>query len=247
MLNDRRVMVTGASGGIGRAIAQACAREGAVVGIGYHRGARAAEELLRETEGLGGRAHLLPGDVTVAADVARMTADFIAKEGRIDAWVHAAGVCRTGLLATLEDEPIQAQIDVNLLGPILCARAALSPMLRQRAGVLLFVGSVAAARPSRGQAVYAATKGALESFAKAIAVEYAKKGIRAICLVPGAVDTPMLRGTLALAEDEVTARIPLRRIASPQEVAQTAVFLLSDRAAYMTGCVVTVDGGYSVG
>lgn len=247
MLADRRVVVTGASGGIGRAIALACAREGAIVGIGHHRSTEAAAALLAEIEALGRRAHLLRFDVTDAAAVNAAAAAYAAQEGRIDAWVGSAGVCLPGLLATEDDARIRAQLDTNLLGPIFSARAALPFMLKQRGGVLLFIGSVAAARPARGQTVYAATKGAVESLTRALAVEYAKKGIRALCLVPGAVDTGMLRGTLALAEEEVGARIPLRRVAKPEEVAETAVFLLSDRARYMTGSTVAVDGGYLVG
>jgi 3-oxoacyl-[acyl-carrier protein] reductase len=247
MLADRRVVITGAASGIGRAIALACAREGAVVGIGHHRSADAAAALLAEIEALGRRGHLLRFDVTDPSAVNAAAAVFAGLEGRIDAWVSCAGVCFPGLLATEDDARIRAQIDVNLLGPILAARAALPFMLRQKAGVLLHIGSVAASRPARGQAVYAATKGAVEALTRALAVEYAKKGIRALCLVPGAVDTDMLRGTLALAEEQVTARIPLRRVAVPEEVAETAVFLLSDRARYMTGSTVTVDGGYLVG
>jgi 3-oxoacyl-[acyl-carrier protein] reductase len=247
MLADRRVVITGASGGLGRAIALACAREGAVVGIGHHRSTEAAAALLAEIEALGRRAHLLCFDVTDAAAVTAAAASFAGLEGRIDAWVSAAGLCLPGLLVTEDDARIRAQIDVNLLGPVFAARAALPFMLKQRGGVLLHVGSVAAARPARGQAVYAATKGAVEALTRALAVEYAKKGVRALCLVPGAVDTAMLRGTLALAEEEVTARIPLRRVATPEEVAEAAVFLLSDRARYMTGSTVPVDGGYMVG
>jgi 3-oxoacyl-[acyl-carrier protein] reductase len=247
MLADRRVVITGASGGIGRAIALACAREGAVVGIGHHRSTERATALLAEIEALGRRAHLLPFDVTDASAVNAAAAAFAEREGRIDAWVSSAGVCLPGLLVTEDDSRIRTQIDVNLLGPVFAARAALPFMLRQRAGVLLHVGSVASARPARGQAVYAATKGAVEALTRALAVEYAKKGIRALCLVPGAVDTGMLAGTLALAEEEVTARIPLRRVATPEEVAEAAVFLLSDRARYMTGVSVPVDGGYLVG
>jgi 3-oxoacyl-[acyl-carrier protein] reductase len=246
LLADRRVVVTGAGRGIGRAIALACARQGATVGIGYYRSIEPAAALQAEIEASGFPAHLLAMDVTDAAAVNGAAEVFAKSAGGIDAWVSSAGVCLPGLLATENDARIRAQIDVNLLGPIHGARAALPFMLRQRSGVLLHVGSVAAARPSRGQAVYAATKGAVESLTRALAVEYARKGIRSLCLSPGAVDTDMLRGALSLDDDEVHARVPLRRVATPEEVASVAVFLLSDGARYMTGSIHAVDGGYLV-
>jgi 3-oxoacyl-[acyl-carrier protein] reductase len=120
-------------------------------------------------------------------------------------------------------------------------------MMRRRSGVVLNISSVAATRPSRGQSVYAAAKGGLEAFTRAIAVEYARKGIRALCLRPGAVDTAMLAGTLSLAQDEVLSRIPQGRVARPDEVAAYAAFLLSDAARYVTGTCASIDGGYEVG
>jgi NAD(P)-dependent dehydrogenase (short-subunit alcohol dehydrogenase family) len=246
LLADRRIVVTGASGGIGRAIALACAREGAALGLGHLRGAESARALQAEIEALGRKAQLLPFDVTDSKAVVAAAEAFATEQGGIDAWVSSAGVCHPGLLLTEQDDRIRAQIDVNLLGPVFAARAALPFMIRQRGGVLLHIGSVAAVRPARGQAVYAATKGAIESLTKALAVEYARKGVRALCLVPGAVETGMLQGTMALAAEEVTARIPLRRVATPAEIAETAVFLLSDKARYMTGASVAVDGGYLI-
>ena len=119
--------------------------------------------------------------------------------------------------------------------------------MRQRSGAILNVSSVAAARPSKGQSVYAATKGALEALTRAVAVEYGRKGIRCHCLRPGPVDTDMFAATKALAGEEVLARIPLQRFVTPEEVAAFAVFLLSDRASAVTGAVVTIDGGYAAG
>ena len=125
-------------------------------------------------------------------------------------------------------------------------RTLLPVMMRARTGVLLNVSSVAAARPTRGQSVYAATKGAVESLTRALALEYAAKGVRVLCLRPGPVDTDMLAGTRAIAGAELLARIPLGRVATPAEVAEHAAFLLSDRAAFATGTVHVVDGGYGL-
>jgi 3-oxoacyl-[acyl-carrier protein] reductase len=119
-------------------------------------------------------------------------------------------------------------------------------MLRQRSGVVLFIGSVAAARPARGQSAYAAAKGGIEALTRALAVEYARKGIRVLCLRPGAIDTDLLAVTIQLAEEELLERVPQKRVATAAEIAEHAVFLLSDKAAYATGSVVTVDGGYVI-
>jgi 3-oxoacyl-[acyl-carrier protein] reductase len=145
---------------------------------------------------------------------------------------------------TATPERIREQLDVNLLGPILCVQAALGVFLEQRSGVILNISSVAAIRPARGQAVYAASKGGLESLTRALAVEYARKGIRVHGIRPGPVDTRMMESTAALAEAEVISRIPLGRLGRPEEIADLAVFLLSDRATFVTGSIHTIDGGY---
>jgi len=218
---------------------------GATVGLGYFTRAVAAKELAVEIEGAGGQAMPLGFDVCDETQVAAGLERFLKAFDGLDAWVHAAGFATSGLLATATTESVRRQLEGNLLGPILCARAALTPMMRAKAGVLLFVSSVAAQRPVRGQAVYAASKGGLEAFARALSVEYAKKGVRALCLRPGAVDTPMLDSTRTLCgEDELLSRIPQMRVATAEEVAEYAAFLVSDRAAYITGTEATIDGGY---
>jgi len=244
LLEGKRIVVTGASRGIGRAIALACAREGALVGVNYRASEDAARAVAAE---MGDRAILLRFDVRDPAAIATAVAAFRERAGRIDGWVNNAGVHHADLLAAAADDRIREQVEVNLLGAIHCARAVLPTMMEQRAGVIVNLGSVSAARPVRGQAVYAATKGAIESLTRALAVEYGRKGIRAHCLRPGPVETEMMAGTMALAADEVLARLPLRRLGRPEEVAEMAVFLLSDRAAFATGGTHTIDGGYLQG
>jgi 3-oxoacyl-[acyl-carrier protein] reductase len=244
MLAGKRVVVTGANGGLGLAIAQACLEAGATVGLNVHRDDKRARGLVDHHPA---RAVLLPFDVRDAEAVARGVAEFRAFAGGIDGWVSNAAVNRADLLLTASEARIREQLDVNLLGPILCARAVLPAMLEQRAGVIVNVGSAAAARPHRGQAVYAATKGALEAFTRALAAEYGRKGIRAHCLRPGPIDTPMLAATRTLAEGEILARVPLGRLGRPDEVAALAVYLLSEASALASGSVQTVDGGYAVG
>jgi 3-oxoacyl-[acyl-carrier protein] reductase len=243
-LEGKRVLVTGAGRGIGRAIALACAREGARVGINFHRSESEARALREE---IAGDAILLPFDVSDSEAARQAIESFVNEKGGIDALVNNAAVNLPSLLISSTDEEIGAMIHTNLIGPINCTRAVLPVMLRQRAGVILNVSSVAAARPVRGQAVYAATKGGLEAFTRAVAVEYGRKGIRCHCIRPGAVNTDMFASTKELAEEEVLGRIPVRRFARAEEIAQFATFLLSDGASYVTGSVHTIDGGFVTG
>lgn len=246
-LAGKAVAITGASRGIGSAIAIAAAREGARVGVGWRSSRERADEVCRAIEAAGGVARPFAIDVASPGDVARAVASIDDALGGLDGWVSNAAEHAAGPLVTADPARLERLVLANVLGPILCAREALARMLPRRRGVLVNVGSVAASRPSRGQAAYAATKGSVEALTRAIAVEYGRKGLRAVCVRPGAVDTDMLAATRAMAEDELVARVPMRRVASPDEIARAVVFALSDDAAYVNGAVVDVDGGYAAG
>jgi 3-oxoacyl-[acyl-carrier protein] reductase len=241
-----RVAVTGASRGIGRAIALGCGRAGATVGVGYRASREAAGEVCRAIEAEGGRAHAFAIDLASQESVAGAIAEVDAALGGLDGFVSNAAMHVAGPLVAADPDALARLVATNVLGPILCAREVAARMMARRRGVLLFVGSVAASRPARGQAAYAATKGSLEALTRALAVEYARKGLRTACIRPGAVDTDMLSATKHLAEDEIVARVPMRRLASPDEIARLAVFLLGDGGAYVNGAIVDVDGGYAV-
>lgn len=244
MLKDKRIVVTGAGRGIGRAIAEACAREGAIVGVNYHKSEDEARALRDKDPD---RYRLLPFDVSDAEAVSEAVTRFREEEGRIDGWVNNAGINLPDLLAVAEPERMRAQVEVNLLGPLYCARAVLPVMLEQRGGVIVNIGSVAAARPFRGQAAYAASKGGLESLTRAIAVEYGRKGVRAHCVRVGPTETRMFEATKALAGDQVRAQIPLRRFGRPEDAAEMVVYLLSESSGFVTGAVHTIDGGFLAG
>ena len=239
MLEGKRIVVTGAGRGIGRAIATACIEAGARVGVNVRNDAP-LDEALRD-------AIALPFDVRDSEAVRRNIDAFVEQCGGIDGLVNNAGVNIPGLLVNVKDEDVGTVFATNIGGTIACTRMALPHMLRVRSGVIVNVSSVAADRPSRGQSIYAASKGAIESFTRAVAVEYGRKGIRCHCVRPGAIDTEMLASTRALAEAEVLERIPMRRAGRAEEVARVVAFLSAMMRATCTGAIHPVDGGFGAG
>jgi 3-oxoacyl-[acyl-carrier protein] reductase len=241
-----KLLVTGASRGIGRAIALECAKRhaGATIGIGFHASRHAAEETAHLVAEAGGKPVLCGADMADGEAVEQAFASFAREAHGLDAVVVNAATHSAGLLATADLSALERLVRVNTFGPLVCARAALGPMLAQKRGLLLFLGTIASSRPARGQAAYAATKASVEALTRAIAVEYGRKGIRAICLRPGAVMTDMLEATMSMAEGEIVSRIPVRRVADPAEIARFALLLLGDDAAYASGAIIDFDGGY---
>ena len=239
-------LVTGASGGIGRATALALARRGMSVGIGYFRSGEEAAALAREIEALPGRAALLRGDVTAPGDVKRMVEELAAGLGPPEVLVCAAGAVRDTLLGASEAGDFEEILRVNLLGAVNACREVARYMVSQRRGAIVNVSSVAAQRPGRGQSNYAASKGGLESFTRALAVELAPRGIRVNAVAPGLIETKMSEEIRSLAPEEVSRRILLRRPGTAGEVANVIAFLCGDEASYVTGQVWSVDGGFKL-
>lgn len=247
MLHNKHIVITGASRGIGRAIAREASKNGAHVGINYYKSADEAERLADEIKQAGRFPPLLLRfDATKPGEIEKGVEQFLRTFGRIDGWVNNAAVNVSGLLPVLSEEEIRAQIDSALLGPIFCCRAVIPAMMRNKNGSIVNIGSIVTEKVFRGQSIYAAAKGGLLSFTRALACEYGRKGIRANCVQPGPVETDMFETTKQLAGDEIRKHIPLGKYCSAQDVASLVVFLLSDLSSSITGACINIDGGYTL-
>ncbi|VAW81981.1 3-oxoacyl-[acyl-carrier protein] reductase [hydrothermal vent metagenome] len=247
-LVNRWIVVTGAAKGIGAAIVSLCAQQGANVVINYKKSRSEAEELARTiSEKQSVIAIPCYFDVTCTSEIEAAITPIIEQYGAISGWVNNAGINLPGLLLSQTDDMILQQLQVNIEGPMKCSRFILKHMMAQRVGSIVNIGSIASHYVSRGQTVYAATKGALSTFTRAVAQEYGRKSIRINCIEPGPVETEMFATSKSLAGDELKQRVPLARFGATHEIAELAVFLLSDKSSYMTGSIIAVDGGYSLG
>jgi 3-oxoacyl-[acyl-carrier protein] reductase len=238
-LSGKTALVTGGSRGIGRAIARALAAHGAQVAINYATNAAAAQEAAKEIDG----AVLIPGDVADPATAAQLIEKTVEAFGRVDILVNNAGVTRDDLILRMSAEEWDQVIDTNLKGTFQVTKAALRPMVRQRWGRIINVSSVAGMVGNAGQANYSAAKAGIIGFTKAVAKEVASRNITANVIAPGFVDTEMTASLTDAQREEITRMVAVGRTATPDDVAPAAVFLASDEAAYVTGHVLTVDGG----
>ena len=240
-LSGRVALVTGASRGIGRAIAMQLAAQGAIVVAGA-RGDNAAATVA-EITAAGHRAEAVGVDVTDAAALERLPADIVARHGRLDIVVSNAGITRDQLLLRMKRDDWDAVIATNLTATFTLAQAAIRPMLKQRGGRIIAVSSVVGQSGNAGQTNYAASKAGLIGFAKALAREVGSRGITVNVIAPGMIDTDMTRALTDKAQVDWAAQIPLGRLGSVNDVAAAACYLASDEASYITGHVLAVNGG----
>jgi 3-oxoacyl-[acyl-carrier protein] reductase len=237
---DGSALVTGASRGIGAAIAKALAREGWPVGVNYRSDSEAADAVVEEITSAGGRAKALHGDVS---DPGTADALFTALEeefGPVLVLVNNAGITADGLAPMIDDDDWNSVIDTNLSAAFRLTRRALRPMLRNRYGRVVNIASiVGGVRGNAGQANYAASKAGLVAMTRTVAAEVARRGVTVNAVAPGLIETGMSEG---IAEN-LLEHVPARRAGTPDEVAECVRFLASDGAAYVTGICLTVDGG----
>lgn len=249
-LDGRSVVLTGASTGIGRATALRLAEAGAKLFLGDLLEVE-GEALAREIREAGGEADFLRTDVGRSEDNDRLVAACVKRFGRVDILISNAGITLPKLLPDSNDEEIDRLLDVNLKGPMYAARAAIPVMLEQGGGVILFTASKTGLVAQRDSPVYCASKGGVVLLARALALDYAQRGIRVNALCPGIIDTPMLRHFADSMPEpdaawaEYSAAQPMGRLGTSEECAEAALWLVSDASSFLTGVALPVDGGFT--
>lgn len=242
-LDDKVAVVTGGSRGIGRAICVALAEAGAHVVVNYQGNEAAAGKTLELLQSVGGKGELAQFDVSNPQSVDTAVRDLAKAHGRIDVLVNNAGIAIDQLLLRLAPEDLERTFATNVNGAIYCAKAAIRPMMRKKAGRIINLSSVVAELGNPGQAAYSASKAAIIGLTKSLAREYASRGITVNAVAPGFIETDMTSGLPDEMKDWIITRTPLERVGTPAEVAAAVVFLASDEASYITGQVLRVNGG----
>ena len=243
-LSDKVAIVTGSGRGIGRAIALKLAENGATIVVNdIDQSAQIAAEEIKAT---GKKSLAVTADVTSATDVANMVDTAIATFGRIDILVNNAGINRDQLLMRMSEEDWDKVLDVNLKGVFLCTKAVLRPMIKQHQGRIISIASIVGLAGNPGQANYAAAKAGIIGFTRSVAREVASRGITVNAIAPGFIDTEMTQKLSENQRQELMSHIPLGYLGTPEDVAAAVAFLASDEAKYITGQVLTVDGGMTM-
>lgn len=243
MLQGKTALVTGASRGIGKAIALKLATEGAHIVINYAQSDKEANELVTQIQELGGQALALQADVSDFEQAKELVQQAKDRFGSLDILVNNAGITRDGLLMRMSKEDMDRVIDVNLLGTMYCTRHAVPFMVKQRAGKIINISSVVGLQGNGGQTNYAASKSGIIGFTKSLAKEIGSRGITANAIAPGFIETDMTLGLPEKVMEAAKSQIALQRIGKPENIADAVYFLASPMGDYITGQVLSVDGG----
>ena len=243
LLGGKVALVTGASRGIGRAIALRLAGEGAKVAINYAGNTAKAEAVKAEIEQNGGEAILVQADVADSSAVEAMVAKVTEAFGQIDILVNNAGITRDGLLMRMKEEDFDAVLNTNLKGVFHCTKTVSKLMMKKRSGRIINMASVVGIMGNAGQTNYAAAKAGVIGFSKSAAKELAARGITVNVVAPGFIDTDMTAAMTDKAKELTLTGIPMKKMGTPEDVANAVLFLASDCASYITGQTVNVDGG----
>ena len=243
LLDGKIALVTGGSRGIGRAVAIELAKEGATVAINYAGNKAAAEEVQSIITQMGGKAMIIQADVSDEKSAMQMVEEVIAQLGGIDILVNNAGITRDGLFIRMKEEDWNAVINTNLTGIFNCTKVAAKYMMTKRSGRIINMSSVSGIMGNAGQTNYAAAKAGVIGFTKSLAREMASRGITVNAVAPGFIATDMTAAMPEKAQEHVLTSIPLGKMGKPEDIANAVLFLASDKASYITGQVIHVDGG----
>lgn len=246
MLKNKVVLVTGGSRGIGRSIAIELAKNGANVAINYANNSEKAEEVVREMKSLGVSAISVKADVSSEEDVKNLIKTIESELGKIEILVNNAGITRDNLLIRMRTEDFEDVLDVNLMGTFHCTKAVSRAMMKKRYGKIINITSVVGIIGNAGQGNYSASKAGVIGFTKSMAKELGSRGIRVNAVAPGFIDTEMTQVLSEEVKDKMIDNIPLGKLGNAEDVANVVAFLASERSDYITGQVISVDGGMAI-
>ena len=244
MLTGKKILITGASRGIGAGIAKVLAAQGAQIAITYASKKEQAEQVLASLEGSGHQCYAL--DIRDEASILNCIEQFLKDFGRIDGLVNNAGITKDQILLRMKASDFDDVVQTNLRGGFLCTKAVLKPMMKQNSGSIVNITSIIGQTGNAGQANYAASKAGLEAFAKSVAQEMASRNIRVNCVAPGYIATEMTDVLDDKQKEQMLANIPLKRVGQVDDIAYAVSFLLSEQANYITGQTLSVNGGMNM-
>lgn len=242
-LSGKVALITGASRGIGRSIAVELSKHGVIVIINYKEDKKGAEKTLEEVKESGGNGIIFRCDVSINAEVKNMFKDIINSFGKIDVLINNSGISKIGLFIDMDEKDYDEIMNVNFKGVYNCTSYAVKDMIKRKSGSIINISSIWGNVGASCEVLYSATKGAINSFTKALGKEVALSGIRVNAISPGVIDTNMNKGFSEEERNEIKNEIPMMRFGETEEIAKTAVFLVSSEASYITSQILTVDGG----